>query len=360
MGLKAENADQRSQDSERPLHQLYPKLIKVTCGGKHAGSWVIPQVAVRLAEKCSVKFSVQTSNTICRYAQGKVTTEESQAVADAIAKSTVSSRPLPITYDDITRFKSEDTTVVPLHCKPPNTGYILILGALPDGNLLVEWGMSAHFQKRHTQHLVEHPGCKIQMVINVGVHQPKHLEDSMRIYFRDKEQRVEKPSGQGLRECFVVPEEGSFEYFGRFGEFVLENFADSVSVLTFEGKDYKPGDTIISAPVTHNIDLTTLRVINTTVSTIDPSILLEIEKVKLEQECERTAQKREETAQENAKAEQKREETAQENAKAEQEREKTEQEREKTAQENAKVKQEQVKLEQEREKISQQVGTMWS
>jgi hypothetical protein len=323
-------------DGGNHVLQKVDKLIEVISGGKHAGSWIDARVAIRLAEWCSVKFSVQTNGVIYRYMLGEVTTEESRAVAQAIAKSTVSSRPLPITYDDINRFMSEGTTVVPLHCKPPNTGYILILGVLPDGNLLAEWGMSAHFQKRHTQHLVEHPGCKIQMVINVGVHQPKHLEDSMRIYFRDKEQRVEKPSGQGLRECFVVPEEGSFEYFGRFGEFVLENFADSVSVLTFEGKDYKPGDTIVSAPVTRDV----------TTSTNDPTILLEIEKIKLEQEYEKTAQ-------EQAKVEQERERTAQEEAKVEQERERT-------AQEEAKAEQEQAKATQAREKTAQQVSTMWS
>jgi hypothetical protein len=247
-------------------------LVKWSGSHTRIETWVHPRVAIRLAQWTGIKFAIK---------EGSVPVEQLQAVARATLKRTVKTRPPPITYDQITRFKSdEDTSVVPLHCKPPNTGYLLRLGVLPDGSYLDEWGMTSNFPTRYSHHLAEHPGCQIVMVINVGTQQPKHLEDTMRNYFRDKERRVQKPSGKKLKECFVVSKEDESEYFESFLKYIIKNLSDSIEVISYEGEIvYEKQST---TGITHNIDTATL---------------LEIEKLKLLQERERTAQEREKTAQ---------------------------------------------------------------
>ena len=68
-------------------------LAKVQHGGASPGTWVHPQVAVRLAIWCSPEFGVAVTDLVLRYSRGEVTAEESQRVAAGLQASTVPTAP---------------------------------------------------------------------------------------------------------------------------------------------------------------------------------------------------------------------------------------------------------------------------
>jgi hypothetical protein len=181
--------------------------------------------------------------------------------------------PPTITYDDIERFRSDDdTTSAPLHARAPNVGYLLRLGVLRDGRSLNMYGMTSDFSRRLKEHRAEHGACQIIMVVNVGTDQPKHLEDVMKAYFRDKEVVVDRPSGSRLLEVFAVPPLEQNQYFSRFHDYILRSLSGSVRHVTFEG-------------VTTSFARTRCG----EASAADLAVLLEIEKQKTAQEREKTA-----------------------------------------------------------------------
>ena len=53
-------------------------------GGRHAGTWVHPQVAVHLAAWISPEFAVAVTSLVTRYTEGEVTTAESSAASVAL------------------------------------------------------------------------------------------------------------------------------------------------------------------------------------------------------------------------------------------------------------------------------------
>jgi hypothetical protein len=81
VGVVLKNKCRADKDQDGISH-LGPCLVHVVYGGVARGSWVHhPRVAIRLADWCSVKFSVHTNGLIHRYLCGEVTTEESREVA---------------------------------------------------------------------------------------------------------------------------------------------------------------------------------------------------------------------------------------------------------------------------------------
>ena len=59
-------------------------LIKSERGGYHTGTWVHPQVAIKLAAWCSPEFEVAVTDLVLRYSRGEVTTEESRQTAEQL------------------------------------------------------------------------------------------------------------------------------------------------------------------------------------------------------------------------------------------------------------------------------------
>jgi hypothetical protein len=102
--------------------------------------------------------------------------------------------------------KIEDTSAVPLHCKPPRHR-LPLLQEYPRWNSHPRrMGDDFKLSTVFAPSLQSIHRCQIVMVINVEHReQPKHLETRCWC-FRDKERRVTKdPSGKKLeRKCFVV------------------------------------------------------------------------------------------------------------------------------------------------------------
>jgi hypothetical protein len=62
-------------------------LVVSQRGGNHAGTWVHHQVAIHLAMWISPEFAVAVTDLVERYLMGRVTTEESQRAAQAVAST---------------------------------------------------------------------------------------------------------------------------------------------------------------------------------------------------------------------------------------------------------------------------------
>ncbi len=64
-------------------------LIRTVSSGKNEnrGTFIHPRVAINLAQWISPEFDVAVSELVDRYVNGEVTTEESQTVAETIAKT---------------------------------------------------------------------------------------------------------------------------------------------------------------------------------------------------------------------------------------------------------------------------------
>lgn len=66
-------------------------LIQSNHGGSTPGTWVHPQVAIKLAAWCSPDFEVAVTDLVHRYSKGEVTTEESCAVAGGLTRAAAES-----------------------------------------------------------------------------------------------------------------------------------------------------------------------------------------------------------------------------------------------------------------------------
>ena len=64
-------------------YPAFKNLVISQHGGKHAGTWVHPQVAAHLATWISPEFAVAVSRLVVRYTSGQITTEESSAAMAA-------------------------------------------------------------------------------------------------------------------------------------------------------------------------------------------------------------------------------------------------------------------------------------
>ena len=131
-------------------------LIHSKQGGLTQGTWVHPQVAIKLAAWCSPAFEVAVTDLVFRYCKGEVTTEESQNVAHNLRDASGETwKPQSIGGVSI------DTTGNQLYLGVPAGTFVNLrnIGTRPtsapaveDNGVIIKFGKSEDMSRRNPQH----------------------------------------------------------------------------------------------------------------------------------------------------------------------------------------------------------------
>lgn len=183
-------------------------------GGSDQGTWIHPDLAIELAAWCSVKLKAQVILLTKRFMRGEVTTEESKATAECIARAiqpvTCEDALVPFNRDSVMTSKDlkmppqdDRYNVVPLVAHAPNAVYIICLGISLDGTHEVGmFGLTQDSRVRVGQQTLSFPHCKVTCIITCGRYNPKPIEDALKAFFTSRKVAVLNHKGVQSRECF--------------------------------------------------------------------------------------------------------------------------------------------------------------
>jgi hypothetical protein len=230
----------------------------VTHGGKHAGSWVHPRVAIRLAEWCSVKFSVATNGVIYRYMRGEVTTEESRALVQTIAArvtipldtsqtSIIVPARQPIQVSDMAMHDNIYDIGIPGAVMAPHIIYLLCIGIIA-GTIYFKWGLTQAMTGRMPDHYRDFPNCKIVFMIDCGAYAPEGVESTVKRFVRRRAVKVLTYDAAGKPhthvECFTCDLGEEREYTEAIITHVKGIHSDIIRSINFGGHVEKTGETL--------------------------------------------------------------------------------------------------------------------
>ena len=161
-------------------------LVHSQHGGRTPGTWVHPQVAIKLAAWCSPGFEVAVTDLVLRYSRGQVTTEESQHVAAGLGAATRT------TETDIELTPADDLYSEPVTRgiylgRPSGTWTQLTASGqdaldLPPGSAVLKFGCSENCSYRVHQHRRAYKGFELLAFQPTADH--KLSEDILRNHLR--------------------------------------------------------------------------------------------------------------------------------------------------------------------------------
>ena len=130
-------------------------LVHSERGGCHTGTWVHPQVAIKLAAWCSPEFEVAVTDLVFRYCKGEVTTEESQNVAQSLrdaAGETWKPHSIGGVSIDITGNQLYLGVPAGTFVNLRNMGTRLTSAPGVDSGVIIKFGKSEDMSRRNPQH----------------------------------------------------------------------------------------------------------------------------------------------------------------------------------------------------------------
>jgi hypothetical protein len=280
--------------------------VEIIHGGKRPGSWGHPELAIKMAAWCSVKFERQVTRLINRYVNGKVTTEESRACAASVQAmaapapqtgalvlpSRASARTRLVQLADMASPVTDNPRAIRgtrIQCTlPPGVDYIIRI-AIAGVMGIYKYGESADFPERSASHDITFPGCVTVLIVDCGAYRASDIEKTVKKFTKANRVHV-GTNGRTQTECFQIELDKEKEYIGALVEAVKIQHGPIIRTIEWgeNSETFQPQQLLLTGPPGQQDDMA------------------------LKIECERTAQERERTQQERERAVLERERTQQE------------------------------------------------
>lgn len=137
-------------------------LIESNHGGSSPGTWIHPQLAIKLAAWCSPEFEVAVTDLVLRYTKGEVTAEESQTTAAGLAEACEPSRFGLAPSDNVSEVVEKG-----VYIGRPNGEWTELTTPgqvavhLPDGAVVLKFGCSDKCPRRVSDHQRDYKGFQL-------------------------------------------------------------------------------------------------------------------------------------------------------------------------------------------------------
>jgi hypothetical protein len=156
---------------------------------------------------------------------------------------------------------------VPNCALAPNAAYLMDCGIVDMMYMIGKFGWTSNAYDRVPDLLKDHPGCRLLMLVLTGTHNPKPIEDLMKLYCQSHRLTVQVRENKVLTECFKVPDETKV-FFQKMRDVIIATHGNIIDTIVF-------GDEIMTMPKAGDTEST---------------VLIEVEKTKQAQAAARQAE----------------------------------------------------------------------